>query len=174
MDTVIHINQPAPSFRLPDLEGKLHQLDDYKGKLVLINFWSAECPWAERADQGLNAAAQKWGEDVVVLCIASNANESVELIEKVSRARDTALILLDKRQQLAQEYGAITTPHIFVIDQQGILQYQGAYDDMTFRKREPTRNYTVEAVNALLENRTPEPQKTPPYGCTIVYGPLSE
>lgn len=169
MDTVIKLNQPVPNFRLPDLKGKLHELKEYRGKIILINFWSAECSWAERADRGINAAAREWGETVVLLNIASNANEPIELVKEVSQARDTATILLDEDQKIAHEFGAMTTPHTFVIDQRGLLQYQGAYDDMTFRKREPTRSYAIEAVTALLENRTPELQQTPPYGCTIVY-----
>jgi hypothetical protein len=55
-----------------------------------------------------------------------------------------------------------------VIDQAGLLRYQGAVDDVTFRQRTPTRYYLREAVEALLAGRQPQPQETPPYGCTVV------
>jgi hypothetical protein len=66
-------------------------------------------------------------------------------------------------------YGAQTTPHIFVLDPAGILRYQGAFDDKTFRKRQPKVSYTLNAVNALLKGNNPDPAETPPYGCTVVY-----
>ena len=72
------------------------------------------------------------------------------------------------RQQVADLFGAQTTPHFFVLDQQGVLRYRGALDDVTFRQREPKNYYLHEAVQALLAGRLPEPAETPAYGCTIV------
>jgi len=54
------------------------------------------------------------------------------------------------------------------VDREGILRYRGAVDDITFRQRKATRFYLEEAVEALLDNRVPELQETPAYGCTIV------
>ena len=44
----------APDFTLPDLDGAPHALSNYRGQVVIVNFWSAECPWAERADSLLS------------------------------------------------------------------------------------------------------------------------
>jgi peroxiredoxin len=49
----MQINQPAPDFDLLDLQGVFHKLSDYRGKIVIINFWSAECPHSERTDHDL-------------------------------------------------------------------------------------------------------------------------
>ena len=62
-----------------------------------------------------------------------------------------------------------TVRALFVIDPQGILRYQGALNDITFRRKTPTRHYLKDAVNALLRGESPEPAETSPYGCTIVY-----
>ena len=70
--------------------------------------------------------------------------------------------------ELPDLYGSLTTPHIFVIDREGKLRYQGAFDDVTFRQREPTRFYLKDALDALLAGRQPEPAQTTPYGCSIV------
>lgn len=169
MDPLIPTNQPAPAFSLPDLAGNNHALQDYLGQIVILNFWSAECPWAERADQGLLPALEDWPKLVNLLPVAANANESLELLARVARERQLPLLLLDKNQQVARMYRAFTTPHIFLIDREGILRYQGAYDDMTFRKRSPTKNYTLEAVNAILRGEQPDPPETQPYGCTLVW-----
>ena len=73
----MQLNQPAPDFELPDLQGKLHKLSDYRGQIVIVNFWSAECPHSERTDRSTMACLVKWGEEVVMLSIAANRNESI-------------------------------------------------------------------------------------------------
>lgn len=171
MDSVIKIGQPAPEFTLPDLDGKPQALSECRGRVTVINFWSAECPWSARADQALLAAFESWGDGAVLLPIAANANESISLIRQVAGERNLPLVLHDQQQRVARQYGAQTTPHIFVLDPAGILRYQGAFDDKTFRKRQPTVAYTLNAVNALLAGEQPLPAETPPYGCTVVYDP---
>ncbi len=130
------IGQPAPWFQLLDLEEKQVALGDYLGRTVLINFWSAECPWAERADRFL----VDWKDRIILLSIASNANESVDLLKQEAAKRGLPVVLCDPYQRVADLYGAVTTPHVFLLDTGGILRYQGAFDDITFRQRTATRN----------------------------------
>ena len=168
MDTLIQTGQPAPGFSLPDLQGSLHHLEEARERILVLNFWSAECPWAERADRDVARLLGVWGEGVLLWTIASNSNEPAELLQRVSESRGLKPVLHDARQQVADLFGAQTTPHFFVLDQQGVLRYQGALDDVTFRQREPKIFYLHEAVQALLAGRLPEPAETPAYGCTIV------
>lgn len=161
---LLSAGQPGPGFVLVDLYGRQVCLDDFRGRIVLINFWSAECPWAERADREL----MRWQEQVALVWIASNANEPPELLDRTAQARGLPLVLLDMDQRVADMYGAITTPHFFLLDPDGIVRYQGALDDVNFRKRMPERCFVVEAVEALLSgNAVPQPE-SPPYGCTIM------
>jgi peroxiredoxin len=168
MDPLAVIAQPAPQFSLPDLEGNAHSLSDQLDQIVVLNFWSAECPWAQRVDETLSALRSSWPEDVVYWPIASNANENLELISSAATMLDLPLVLLDRDQVVADKYGAATTPHFYVLDRQGVLRYAGSYDDVTFRQRTPTRSYIEEAVSALLAGRLPDPAETPPYGCALV------
>ncbi len=168
MDTVIQIGQPAPDFELLDLQGQPHRLSELRGQMVVVNFWSAECPWAERADQVLGAYRQEWGENVTVWPIASNANESAEFLAEIATQRGLPLVLCDSHHEVADLYGAQTTPHLFIVDSQGILRYQGALDDTNFRQRKPSRFYLQEAVRAVLAGVDPDPAQTTPYGCTIL------
>ena len=59
----MQLNQPAPDFELPDLQGNPHKLSDYRGKIVIVNFWSAECPHSERTDRYLVSLLEQmeWG-----------------------------------------------------------------------------------------------------------------
>jgi peroxiredoxin len=158
----------APDFTLPDLEGTPHSLLDYRGRVVVVNFWSAECPWAERADRLLGQWMMEWGGRVVLLTVASNVNETQELIAETALQRGLAPVLLDSGCRVADAWGAQTTPHVFVVDKSRVLRYQGAMDDVTFRQREPKRFHLKEAVDALLAGRLPEVASTPAYGCTII------
>jgi peroxiredoxin len=168
MDTLIPNDQPAPDFTLADIHGRPHTLSNLTGKVVILNFWSAECPHSARADRELTKCLVAWGDDVVLLAIASNASETPAQIDQVAAERHLTTVLLDPDHRTADLYAAQTTPHLFVIDPVGILRYQGALDDVTFRKREPSQNYLCDAVAAVLAGRQPTPDLTPAYGCIIV------
>ena len=168
MDTLIPTNQPAPGFSLHDLEGGLHRLEEARGRILVLNFWSAECPWVERADRELVKYLSRWSEGVLLWTVASNADESSGLLQRVAEQRGLPLVLTDDRHLVADLFGAQATPHFFVIDGLGILRYQGALDDVTFRQREARRFYLHEAVQTLLEGRLPDPAETLAYGCSIV------
>ena len=177
----LEINQPAPDFELPDLEGRLHHLSDYRGKIVIVNFWSCECPHSERTDKAImsmfvqhlhradaQGAVQVWHDDVVMLSIAANRSENAEALKTVADARRLPTVLIDAQCFVADMYEAQTTPHVYVIDREGILRYRGAIDDVTFRKRAPSRFFLDEAVESLLEGLLPTLTDSPAYGCTIV------
>jgi peroxiredoxin len=158
----------APLFSLPGLDGVSYSLVEQRGHVVVLNFWSAECPHAERVDRELAAVSPGWGERVALWTIAANANEPVPLLRQVGARRGIAPLLHDAAGEVADLYGAQTTPHFFVVDVGGILRYQGAFDDVTFRQRTPSRFYLRQAVEAVLSGRRPEPEQTAPYGCAIV------
>ena len=164
----VKINGPAPDFELPDLDGTLHRLSDYRGRIVVVNFWSCECPHSERTDHAIMAMIVQWGKEVALLSIASNRIESQQAVMQAAGTRRLPLVLIDRKDIVADLYEAVTTPHIFVIDREGTLRYRGAVDDVAFRIRKPTHFYLDEAVEALLAGRLPALAETPAYGCTIV------
>ncbi|NIM94576.1 MAG: redoxin domain-containing protein [Anaerolineales bacterium] len=168
MDSLVHIGQPAPDFSLADLDGNSHTLLQQQGKIVVINFWSAECPWSLRADEALAEWIPDLGDDVIIWPIASNKNETMDQIRATANERGLSIVLRDEDLVVADLYGAVTTPHFFVVDREGILQYMGALDDVVFRQPVPTKYYLKDAVESLLESSTPDPAETPGYGCTII------
>jgi peroxiredoxin len=164
----MQLNQPASDFELPDLHGDLHRLSDERGRIVLLNFWSAECPHSERIDRYLLELLPCWEGEVILLPVAANRNESAQMAAEAAQARRLPRVLLDSELLVANLYGAVTTPHAFLVDREGILRYRGAVDDVTFRHRQATRFYVREAVEALLQGSLPEPAETRAYGCAIV------
>lgn len=143
-------------------------MSDYRGTIVIVNFWSAECAYSVRTDEMLSKWLTRWGSDVTALVVAMNRNETIEMWEAAARARGNLTVLHDAKLVVTDLYGVEITPHVHVIDRAGILRYRGAVDDVTFRQKVATRCFVEEAVEALLEGRRPEISETPAYGCAIV------
>jgi len=162
------INRLAPDFELRGLDGSLHRLGDYRGRIVVVNFWSADCPHVERTDARMLASLARWGAQVVLLAIASNANESAGALENASRSRGPLTVMKDAGHVIADLYAAQVTPEVFVVDRAGVLRYRGAVDDTSFRQRVPTRSYLDEAVDALLDGNLPTVAEVPAFGCSII------
>lgn len=162
------LNRLAPDFELRDLAGRLHRLSDYRGRIVIVNFWSADCPHVERTDALMLASLASWAEDVILLSIASNVNESAAEVESAARGRCLSPVLLDAKHETADRYGATVTPEVFVIDREGVVRYHGAVDDINFRQRAATRNFLDEAVDILLTGKLPAVAEVPAFGCAII------
>lgn len=162
------INRIAPDFELRGLDGRLHRLSETRGRIVIVNFWSADCPHVVRADASLRAATRRWGEDVVWLAVASNANESLSVLENAARERGLPTVLTDAKQEVANMYEAQITPEVFVVGREGVIRYHGAVDDVSFCQRVATRSYVEEAVDRLLAGSLPVITEAPAFGCTIV------
>lgn len=168
MDTMIKIGEQAPVFQLKDLKGNTWSLEKLRGWIVVLNIWSGECEWCERVDRELVTHLEAWKDQVRVLWIASNSNETGELIQKVSTERNLPVVLQDEQHRVADMYGAQTTPHFFILDEHGKLRYQGAWDDITFRQRVATHEFVLQSVEALRQGHEPEFTQTQPYGCALV------
>jgi peroxiredoxin len=164
----MQLNQPAPQFALADLHGNSHHLGDYLGKIVILDFWSAECPHSERTDYHILSLLEGWNGDVVLLSIAANRNESRQMVAEAATTRRLSRVLVDAEHVVADLYEAVTTPQVFVCDREGILRYRGAIDNVGFRQRQATRFFLQEAVEALLAGRLPALGETPAYGCAIM------
>ena len=83
-----------------------------------------------------------------------------------------AAYLLDPDGKVGHLYGATNTPHLFVIDADGQIAYEGAIDDQpTFRKEsvKGADNYVLDAIAALKSGKRPSPAQTKPYGCSVKY-----
>ena len=168
MDPIANVGQRAPDFSLKDLDGVPHRLEDMLGRIVIINFWSAECPWSEKIDEKLAELLSIITGGVLLWSISSNVNEPIEVLKSGAKARGLPVVLRDEDHAVADLYGAVTTPHFYLIDFDGILQYKGAFDDATFRQPDAARDYLGEALRAVQESRQPDPMETPGYGCTII------
>jgi peroxiredoxin len=159
-----------PDFNLPRLGGGRLSLAELRGNIIIINFWSAECPWSRRADVVLTYRHLTWErKGVRIVGIACNVNEPEQEIRAEAETRHIKYpILLDADQKIASLYHVETTPQFYIADRQGVLRYMGALDDASANRRRPRIIYVDHAVTALLNDKLPDPPVTSPYGCAIV------
>jgi peroxiredoxin len=166
----VSLGASVEDFELVQVGGEARRLSQYRGKWVVITFWSAECPVSREYDPFFNGLADRYPQgEVVVLGIDSNLNYGQEEIAEAMAERGVRFpVLRDVDCAIADRFGALTTPHVYIVDPAGRLAYEGAVDDRTFRQSEATVNYVEQALDALLAGQAPPTQQTQPYGCTIV------
>lgn len=171
--------KPAPGFTLTDLSGNVHSLPDFAGKIVVLEWTNPNCPVVRRVyGEGVMTAVQKQfaGKDIVWLAVNSTSKnhgdfESAESMRKIYGewgAGFTAL-LLDADGTVGKKYDARTTPHMFIINAEGILVYDGAIDNAPRGGKDGTVNYVKAALEELRSGKTVGTSTTKPYGCSVKY-----
>lgn len=166
----VAIGKPAADFSLQGVNGESFSLSGLKGKTIMLFFWSAECPFVKRYETRLHQIAADYApKGVAVYAVDSNKNETPDEIKKVSAERNLNYpVLLDPGSKIADQFGAITTPHVFIIDPQGNLAYEGAVDDQGWsEKAQPKTNYVRDALDALLAGKPVPVAVTKSVGCTV-------
>lgn len=169
------VGEAAPNFTLDDVNGKSHSLSDYKGKIVILQWINPDCPICTRVSKtGLVTKMARdckaIDKDIVHLAINSTEDMPGSTSAKyLKKHKIKALALIDGDGKVGHLYGARTTPHIFVIDAEGILRYQGAIDDDPRGGKEDATNYVVNAVRQITSGETVSPDYVKSYGCSVKY-----
>ena len=178
----LEIGKAAPEFTATDTNGKTHNLSDFKGKIVVLEWTNPECPFVVKHYESKNMQslqAKYTGQDVVWLSINSSAsgkqgnqtNEDANKYMSEVGAASTAR-LVDADGKIGNLYHAKTTPHMFVIDKDGMLAYEGAIDDndsVNPADAKTAKNYVSSALDSMLAGTPIEVAQTKPYGCSVKY-----
>ncbi|HLF01246.1 MAG TPA: redoxin domain-containing protein [Anaerolineales bacterium] len=168
------LNKPAPDFSLPLAGGNGRlALSSWRGHVVIVHFWSAECPWSRRADLVLAYRQLVWEQaQVHILGVACNPTEpESEIRHEIELRRIRYPIVVDYAQDIANLYRVQTTPHLLVVDKHGVIRYIGALDDATASQPIPNTIYLDRAITAILKDQAPAPAFIAPYGSAL---PLRE
>lgn len=172
----------APDFEAKDHTGTSHKLSDFKGKHVVLEWYNDECPYVEKHyDAGNMQKLQKefTAKGVVWLSVNSSAkgkqgNLSEESAKKLIEKRKSAqtAILFDHDGNIGKAYEAKTTPHMYIINPEGKLVYQGAIDDQASANPKTLENAKplfANALNASIAGKPIENATNKPYGCSVKY-----
>ncbi len=168
------LGKPAPDFSLQDQNGKTISLSDYQGKIVVLEWFNNECPYVQRhyREQTMNKLVDAYApKGVVWLAINSTAGKTNQ--DNKAAASELGVnhpILNDSAGTVGHEYGAKSTPHMFIIDKAGNLVYTGAIDnDRDGDRTEGKVNYVQKALDELLAGKPVSEPRTRQYGCTVHY-----
>jgi peroxiredoxin len=176
------IGQSAPEFTLTDSNGQSHNLSDFKGKFVVLEWLNHGCPFVQKHYDGGNMQGlqkEYTGKDVVWLSIASSApgkqgHMSPEETNKAKEEKGSAAtaILIDEDGTVGKLYDAKVTPELFVINPEGTLIYAGAIDDkksVDAADVAGARNYVKQALDEAMAGNPVSTPQTEAYGCGVKY-----
>ncbi|GAB3185668.1 thioredoxin family protein [Hydrogenophaga aquatica] len=173
--------QPAPGFTLRDTAGRAVSLSDFKGKPVVLEWVNPGCPFVRKHYQGNMQALQRdyTARGVAWLAINSTDETSADYLEPAALGRwmterqgmPTAT-LLDTDGTVGRRYAARVTPHMYLIDAQGLLVYAGAIDSIASARVgdiERATNYVRQGLDELLAGKPLSRSGSQAYGCSIKY-----
>ena len=167
----------APDFTLKNYDGNDVKLSDYKGKIVVLEWFNYECPFVryhyDKASTMKNLAAKYKDKNVVWLAINSTSHQETAKNKEFAKSHKILYpILNDASGTVGRAYHATNTPNLFVINTDGNIVYNGAIDNAPMGKTqndEKIVNYVDEALEKLTSGKTVNIAKTKPYGCTVKY-----
>lgn len=167
------VGKPAPTFTLKDETGKEHSLAQYQGKIVVLEWTNPGCPYVRRHYQAKTMQNTLKGFDakkVVWLAVDSTSSNTPDKTASWKKEQGfTYSVLQDADGKVGKAYGAKTTPHMYIIDEKGVVRYAGAIDDDPRGKNATPVNHVKTAVDAMLSGQPVQEATTDPYGCSVKY-----
>ncbi len=176
------LNEPAPDFTLTDSKGVEHSLSDFAGKIVVLEWINFDCPFVKKHydSKNIQTLQAKYAEKGVVWLAICSSNKGkqghfpVDEINKRTKNHNAkyAAYLIDEDGTVGKMYGAKTTPHMYIINTEGMLVYAGGIDDKptaNLNDIEGAKNYVSLGLDELLGGGNVSIQSSTPYGCSVKY-----
>jgi peroxiredoxin len=172
--SAVEVGSKAPDFTLTNYDGKTVNLTDYKGKIVVLEWFNYECPFVryhyEKAHTMTELPNEYKDKGVVWLAINSTKHLTTEGDKEFAEKFKLDYPILDDRTgKVGHLYGARTTPHMFIVDAKGNIAYDGAIDNSPMGKEENVINYVDKALTELTAGKEVSTPHTKPYGCSVKY-----
>jgi peroxiredoxin len=174
----LEVGERAPGFELPDTEGKFHSLADAEGAPATVVVWTCNhCPYALAwHDRIVESARDYLPRGVRFFAVNSNdadrypADSYDAMRHRVAGEEWPFPYLRDESQGAARAWGARVTPHVFVLDSEHRLRYQGAPDP---DYHEPAHNasWLRDAIDAVIAGGELARAQTDPVGCSVKWKP---
>jgi peroxiredoxin len=175
------VGQPAPDFTLNDTAGKPVKLSQFKGKLVVLEWNNPGCPFVRKHYEGNMQGLHKelTGKGVVWLAINSTEDASSDYQTPPQLARwmrdkgaSPSATLMDEDGQVGALYAARVTPHMYIVNAQGLLAYAGGIDSIPSARVadiDKATNFVRQGLGELLAGKPVSTPTSQAYGCNIKY-----
>ena len=171
------VGDTGSDFSLMSTSGEMVSLANYENaKGYILIFTCNSCPYSVMYEDRIIELHNKWADKGYPV-IAINPNDPnikpADSYDKMKvRAEKKSFpfpYLFDDGQEVFPVYGATRTPHVFVLDQNMVVQYIGAIDDNARSAGSAKINYVDNAIDALDKGSQPDPSFTKAIGCSIKY-----
>lgn len=175
------VGQPAPDFTLTDTAGKSVKLSDFRGKPVVLEWTNPGCPFVRKHYGGNMQSLQKefTAKGVVWLAINSTRDDSSDYLSppqlarwKADKGAAASAVLMDEDGTVGQAYNARVTPHMYIVNTQGVLVFAGGIDNVPSAREADiakATNYVRQGLGELLAGKPLSTPTSLPYGCSIKY-----
>lgn len=184
----INASKPAPGygigdyaadFKLPNIDGKMISMSDYKdAKGFIVVFTCNTCPYAKAYESRIiDLDKQYAGKGFPVIAINPNdvnqqPGDTMEEMKKRAKSKGYSFpYLRDDSQKVAKAFGATKTPHVYVLNKEASGKYKvefiGAIDDSPNDPSDVSETYVEDAIGALLDGKKPTVTEKRAIGCTI-------
>ncbi|MGY8904355.1 MAG: thioredoxin family protein [Burkholderiales bacterium] len=176
------VGQAAPDFTATDLNGKTVKLSDFKGKHVVLEWVNPNCPFVKKhynSDNMQSVQKDAVAKGVVWLAINSTEKQSQDYMTPAQlsawakeKASPMTAMLMDEEGTIGKNYGARTTPHMYIVNPQGTLVYAGGIDSIPSGRVEDIKtatNYVKQGLGEALGGKPLSVATSAPYGCTVKY-----
>ena len=169
------IGDVATDFKLKNVNGNMFSLSDIKNaKGYIVVFTCNECPFAKMYEDRLIALHNEYapkGYSVIAInpnVSESNQNESYRAMQKRAKEKEFPFVYLaDEGQKISPQYGAVRTPHVFLLDKERKVQYIGTIDDNARSAEDAKVKYVENAIESLEKDEKPNPNFTKAIGCPV-------
>lgn len=182
-DVKAKVGEKAPDFTLNDLKSdKAHTLSEYtkQGKVVVLEWFAPDCPYVvkhykDTEKSTVNNLIEEFSDKDVVFLAINSAHSGHPYggkdrnMERMTEWEIEHPMLVDANGQVGKTYGARTTPHMYIIDTDGVLRYNGALDNDSSARGIGEVNYVRQALKEVLAGETVTTTETRPYGCSVKY-----
>ena len=172
----LEVGAKAPAFELVNaVDGRPVAFAPGDGRLSVIVFTCNQCPYAKAFEPRLIALGNEYAKKGVVFYAIDSNDDAVYPVETMGEMKSRATsrhypypYLKDGESKVAREYGARVTPHVFVVDEKGIVRYRGYVDDST-KAAERQHTGLTDALNELIAGKEVKVSATKAFGCTIKF-----
>ena len=184
LSSYVENEDSAPEFKLSDSYGNEISLSSFIGKKVVLEWTNHGCPYvAKHYETGNMQSTQEFAkeEEIIWLSIISSAPGTQGYVSSdeanaltITRKASPSHVLFDPTGKVGRIYDAKTTPHMYIINEEGLMKYQGAIDDAGgrgFMSRDllKAKNYVKESLQQMSTGEEISSPVTKPYGCSVKY-----
>lgn len=169
------VGDTAADFKLKNVDGKMVSLADYKqAKGYIVIFTCNHCPYSKAYEDRIIALHKKYEKEGYPV-VAINSNDKVRqpedsyenMQQRAKQKKFRFAYLYDETQEVALQFGATRTPHVFILDKALKVQYIGAIDDNHEEPASVKEKYVEKALNELMAGKPVSQSLTKALGCTI-------